>query len=68
MKTNTKGFKYVQAQHGSLILPLELLFASIFGYIFFKEVLQISTYFGGLLILSAAITSSLSTKNNYDIP
>lgn len=56
-----KGFKYVEAQRGSLILPLELIFASFFGYIFFEEVLPFTTYLGGVLILSAAITATLET-------
>lgn len=54
-----KGFKYVEAQVGSFILPMEILFAAIFGYVFFRELLSVNVYFGGLLILVAAILPSL---------
>lgn len=50
-----RGFKYVEAQVGSLILPMELVFASIFGFLFFGEVLKLNVYLGGLLIFMAAI-------------
>lgn len=50
-----RGFKYVEAQIGSLILPMELVFASIFGFLFFGEVLHLNVYLGGLLIFIAAI-------------
>lgn len=60
-----KGFKEVEAQTGSLILPMELIFASILGYIFLGEVLQFSGYLGGAMILIAAILPSLKfTKQN----
>ncbi|HTK03818.1 MAG TPA: DMT family transporter [Alphaproteobacteria bacterium] len=51
-----RGFKYVQAQVGSLILPTEVFFASIFAFIIFHEVLLTRVYIGGLLIFLAAIT------------
>ena len=50
-----KGFKEVEAQVGSLILPMELIFASIFGFVFLGEILKVNVYLGGLLILFAAI-------------
>jgi drug/metabolite transporter (DMT)-like permease len=50
-----RGFKYVEAQVGSLILPMELVFASIFGFLFLGEVLQFNVYLGGFLIFLAAI-------------
>jgi len=50
-----RGFKYIDAQKGSLILPMELVFASIFGFLFFGEVLHLNIYLSGLLIFIAAI-------------
>jgi drug/metabolite transporter (DMT)-like permease len=57
-----RGFKYVEAQVGSLILPMELIFASIFGYFFFKEILSYNIYFGGILIFCAAIIPTLKLR------
>ena len=54
-----RGFKNVEAQVGSIILPMEIVFASIFGFIFFKEVLKFNIYLGGFFILFAAIVSNL---------
>ena len=54
-----KGFKTVEAQKGSLILPLEIVFASIIGYLIFNEILKPEVYFGGILILLAAILPAL---------
>lgn len=54
-----KGFKEVEAQAGSLILPMELVFASIFGLLFLDEVLKLNVYIGGLLILIAALIPAL---------
>jgi len=62
-----KGFKSVEAQKGSLILPLEIVFASIFGFLFFSESLQLSVYLGGGLILLASIlplNATLSHEKN----
>lgn len=58
-----KGFKVVEAQVGSLILPMELVFSSIFGIIFFNEILKTTEYFGGFLIFLAAISPVL--KNSF---
>ena len=59
-----RGFKYVEAQVGSLILPMELVFASIFGFLFFGEVLKFNVYLGGFLIFLAAVIPvfNLSSK------
>lgn len=50
-----KGFRNVEAQVGSLILPMQIIFGSILGYIFFKETLSVNTYLGGAFIFIAAI-------------
>lgn len=49
-----RGFKFVEAQTGSLILPIEVVFASVFGFLFFGEILNLNTYLGGLFIVLAA--------------
>jgi len=59
-----KGFKEVEAQVGSLILPMELIFASIFGFVFLGEVLMVNVYLGGLLILLAAILPTFNSSKN----
>ena len=63
-----RGFKYVEAQIGSLILPMELVFASIFGFLFFQEVLQLNVYFGGFLIFIAAIIPVFNLSGKKTIP
>lgn len=56
------GFKKVEAQAGSLILPMEIVFGSIFGFLIFREILKPNVYFGGFLILLAAVLSTFSAK------
>ncbi|MGI6484400.1 MAG: EamA family transporter [Candidatus Dojkabacteria bacterium] len=50
-----KGFSKVEASIGSLILPMEIVFASIIGFIFLNERLSINIYIGGALIFLATI-------------
>jgi drug/metabolite transporter (DMT)-like permease len=47
------GFKYVDAQLGTLILQLDIIFAVLLGYFIFHEVLNIATIIGGILICIA---------------
>lgn len=56
------GFRYMEAQTASVIMPVELIFATVFGFLFFHEVLPTSTLFGGLLIASAAVLPNLSKR------
>ncbi|KKR06136.1 MAG: hypothetical protein UT34_C0001G0176 [candidate division WS6 bacterium GW2011_GWF2_39_15] len=49
-----RGFNKVEAQVGSLIVPMEIVFGSIVGYLFLNETLSKEMYFGGLFILLAA--------------
>ncbi|DAB30085.1 MAG TPA: hypothetical protein CFH84_05960 [Sulfurimonas sp. UBA12504] len=48
------GFKYIEASVGSIVGLSEILFAALFGFLFFKEVLTFSTFIGGLFIICAA--------------
>jgi drug/metabolite transporter (DMT)-like permease len=53
------GFKHLDAQKGSLIMLMEVVFGVIVGAIFFKEVLNSGAIFGGIMILTAAALPSL---------
>jgi len=56
------GFRYLQAQIGSLIMLLQLVFGVLFGWVFFKEVLTYSSIVGGLLILLGAAIPNLTPE------
>jgi drug/metabolite transporter (DMT)-like permease len=62
-----RGFKNVEAQVGSLIMPMEILFGAFFGYLFFGEILKQNMYLGGFFILLGAILPAISIKNKSDI-
>lgn len=51
----TKGFQYVKSTLGSLLLLSELLFATVFAFLFFSEIPTIVTIIGGLLIIGSSI-------------
>ena len=53
------GFKNLEAQIGSIILPIEIIFATIFSYLIFREIPNVSTLIGGLFIILAAILPNL---------
>jgi drug/metabolite transporter (DMT)-like permease len=53
------GFKNLEAQIASTVMPLEIVFATLFGVIIFQEYLSVSMIIGGLLILIGAILPSL---------
>lgn len=53
------GFKNLEAQIGSIILPVEIVFATIFSYLIFREHPQVSTFIGGIFIISAAILPNI---------
>lgn len=55
-----KGFKHLEAQIGSLLMPMEVVFASLFGLLFFGEVLQTQTYIGGLIIAVSSILPNIA--------
>lgn len=54
------GFKNLEAQIGSIILPVEIIFAALFSFLIFGEYPQFTTVLGGLLILSGAILPNIS--------
>lgn len=62
------GFKYIEAQKGSLILLSEVIFVVINGFIFFKEVPVLSTIIGGIFILVALILPNIDLKIKHLLP
>ncbi len=54
------GFRNIEAQIGSIILPVEVIFAVIFSYLIFREIPSQSTFIGGSLIMVAAILPNLN--------
>ncbi len=48
------GFKNLDAQIASVIMPIEVIFATLFGFLFFKEIPQSTTLIGGVFIALAA--------------
>jgi len=51
-----EGFKYVEASVGGLIGLLEIIFATLFGVLFFEDQLTLGVIIGGTIILLAACT------------
>lgn len=56
------GFKHLDAQKGSLIMLLEVVFGAIIGLIFYQETLGLGAIVGGLLILLGAVLPQLRQK------
>lgn len=54
------GFKRLEAQIGSLIMPIEIVWASFFSFLVFKETLTIYSFIGGLLILIGALLPNIN--------
>ena len=55
-----KGFKYIEASVGSIVGLSEILFAIIFGMIFFGEYLTFAMFVGGMLIIGAGVLPNIS--------
>lgn len=53
------GFKNLEAQIGSIIMPVEVIFATIFGMLVFHEIPTVTTLIGGLLIASASFLPNI---------
>ena len=59
-----RGFEKVNAQKGSVIIMLDIVFSILFAYILFNEVPTAFGIFGGILILFG---SYLITRNQIKI-
>jgi drug/metabolite transporter (DMT)-like permease len=49
------GFAYTEAALASNIVSLESFWAVILGYLFYRELLSIQAFFGGILILASVV-------------
>lgn len=56
------GFKHLDAQKGSLIMLLEVVFGALIGWIFYQENLGWGAMLGGLLILLGAVLPQLHKR------
>ena len=59
----TKGFEYVKAATGSVVLLSELLFGIVLAFIFFREIPTYLTLAGGGLILLSSLLVILKGEN-----
>ncbi len=59
------GFRYLEAQFASVILPIEVIFATVFGFLFFKEIPQTTTLLGGVFIALAAALPNIVLIYNH---
>lgn len=59
-----EGFKHVEGSVGSLIGLAEILFGTLFGFLFFAEVFSKFTLLGGALIIFAAAYPSIKATRN----
>lgn len=57
------GFKHLDAQIGSLVMLAEILFAILFGFIFYQESVRLLTLIGGICIVSAIILPEINITN-----
>jgi drug/metabolite transporter (DMT)-like permease len=60
----SKGFQYVKAATGSLVMLVENVFVVIIGMIFLQEMPTLMTIFGGLLVIAAAVLVTLKGDNS----
>lgn len=60
----SKGFQYMKSTLGSILLLSELIYATLFAFIFFAELPSIYTVIGGLLIISSSILVIVKGNNN----
>jgi len=60
------GFRKVGAQVGSLVIPIEAIFGTIYAYLLFQETLPPLTIAWGILILIGAMSPSINVSTwNY---
>ncbi len=55
------GYKYLEVQKASIIMLSELVFTIIVGFIFYKEVPNLTTVIGGMFIASAMVIPEFFT-------
>lgn len=60
----SKGFQYIKSALGSILLLSELLFATLFAFIFFHEIPSTFTVVGGLLIIASSILVIVKGDNS----
>ncbi len=53
------GYKKLEAQKATLVLPMRVVFGAFWGYLFYKEVLGVEVLVGGLMILVAAVLPNI---------
>ena len=61
------GFKFIEANRGSIVLLSEILFGLLFGFVLFGEALVTTALIGGLLIFISALlpkVQSIFLKEN----
>ena len=49
------GFRRVEAQVGSILMPMEVVFGVLFGFIFFRDAIHIALFVGCALIIIASV-------------
>lgn len=59
------GFKHTEAHLATLVMPLEVFFGALLGFIFFKEILSIFIILGGLLIIVGFIFPHLKLQKSF---
>ena len=57
------GFKYIEAQIGSIIMLAEILFAIFFAWLFYGETITLMTMLGGSLIVAAIVLPEIYAKS-----
>ncbi len=61
------GYKFLEAQKASLIMLAELIFVVLLGFVLYKELPNINTIIGGILILSALALPNLPHNKTFKI-
>ncbi len=64
------GFKFIEANRGSIVLLSEILFGLLFGFVLFGEILGTTALIGGLLIFISALlpnVQSIFLKENTSV-
>jgi drug/metabolite transporter (DMT)-like permease len=59
----TSGYKYIEANMGSIISTSRIIFAAILGIAILKDKLNVELILGGIIILSSIIQLTISERN-----